>query len=63
MIEDSINKNLDYGNIKYLNEINEIGVDLEGGETKTIENKYVIHRYIIENESETNRDILKKVIE
>ena len=44
-------------------EINEIGVDEDGGETKYIENKDVIHRDITENEPETNRDTLKKLIE
>ena len=44
-------------------EINEIGVDEDGGETKYIENKDVIHRDITENEPETNQDILKNLIE
>ena len=45
-----MNNNLDDRNRKYLNEINEIGVDEEGGETKDIENQYVIHIDITENE-------------
>ena len=44
-------------------EINEIGVDEDGGETKYIENKDVIHRDITENELENIWDTLKKVIE
>ena len=63
MIKDCVYINLDDTNIKYLNDINEIGVDEERVETKYIENKGVIHIYITENEPETNRDTLKRVIE
>ena len=49
MIEDSLNKKLDDTNRKYLNEINEIGVDEWRGETKYIENEGVISRDINEN--------------
>ena len=48
---------------KYLNNINEIGVDEDWGETKDTKNEYVIHRNTNENEPENNRDTLKKVIE
>ena len=62
MIKYFVNKNLDDTKIKGLNDINYIGVDEEGGENKDIENENVIHRHITENEPETNRDTLKKVI-
>ena len=38
MIEDFVNKHLDDTNRNYLNQINYICVDEEGGETKDIEN-------------------------
>ena len=63
MIEYSVDNNLDDTNRKYLNEINEIGVDEWRGETKYIENEDVISRDITENLPETNRDTLKKVTE
>ena len=49
MMEYCLNKNLDDIKIKDLNEINDFGVDGEGGEIKYTENEYVIHRYITEN--------------
>ena len=49
MIEYSVDNNLDDTNRKYLNEINEIGVDEWRGETKYIENEGVISRDINEN--------------
>ena len=63
MIEDFVNKNPDDTNSKYFNEINHIGLDEEGGETKVIGNEDLIHRDITENEPETNWDSLKNVIE
>ena len=36
MVEDCVNKNLDYTNKKYLDNINDIGVDVEGKYTKDI---------------------------
>ena len=63
MIEYSVDNNLDDTNRKYLNEINEIGVDEWRGETKYIENEDVISRDITENLPETNRDTLKKATE
>ena len=62
MIEDGVNKNLDDKNIKYLNEINDIGVYEKGGETKDIENENVTHRDITVNEQETDQDTLIKRI-
>ena len=46
-----------------MNDINEIGVDGQEVETKDINNEYIIHRYMTENESNTNRDTLKKLME
>ena len=63
MMEDCVNKHLDDTNKIYFNEINEIGVDEDGGQTKYIGNEDVIHRYITENEPETNQYTLKKVID
>ena len=63
MMQDCVNKNLDNINRKHLNEINEIGVDVEWVETKDIENEDVIHRNITENEQETNRYTLKNTTE
>ena len=61
-MEDCVNKNLDYINRKYLNEINDIALDEEVGDY-LIENENVIHIDVTENEPETNWDTLKKVIE
>ena len=63
IMEYCLKKNLDERNSKYLNEINDIGVDGKGWETKDIEYEYVIHRDINENEQENICDTLKKVIE
>ena len=62
-MEDAENKNLDDTKNKYLNEINDIADDKEGGETKDIKNKVVIQRDITENETETNQDTFTMVIE
>ena len=62
-MEDAENKNLDDTKNKYLNEINDIADDKEGGETKDIKNKVVIQRDITENETETNHDTFTMVIE
>ena len=58
MMGDCVNKNLDDLK-KSMNDINEIGVDGQEVETKDINNEYIIHRYMTENESNTNRDTLK----
>ena len=63
-MEDFVNKNLDYNNKGYFNEVNETSIDDEGGEETTeAKNQGVIHIYIIQNETETNQDTLNKVIE
>ena len=49
MMEDCVNRNLSDKNKNLLNEINQIGLYEDGGETKYIENKDVIHRDIAEN--------------
>ena len=46
----------------YMNDINDIVVDGYEAETKDINNSDVIHRDITENEPETNRGNLKKLI-
>ena len=63
MMEDCVNKHLDDITRKYLNEINEIGVDEEGVEKYLMENEDVIYRDATKNEPETNWCILKEVIE
>ena len=60
MIEYCVNKNLDDRNRKYFNEIDDIDVDEEVGETKDIENEDLIHREITENEPETLLGYLEK---
>ena len=55
-----VNNILDNKNTKYLNKVNEIGVDEQGEENKNIENEGVIHRDT--PETETNRNTLKRVI-
>ena len=54
MMEDCVNKNLD-DRKNYMSDIHEIGVDREEEETKDINNKDAIHRYMNENEPETNQ--------
>ena len=54
MMEYCVNKDLDYTSKKCLNNINGTGVDKEGGETKDIENEYVIHIDINKNELKIN---------
>ena len=50
MMEECAKNNPDDTNKIDLNKINDIGVDEEGGEIKDIKNKYMINRYITENE-------------
>ena len=59
-MEYCVKNNLDNINRKYLNEINEIDVGEERGNTKAIRHEDVIHIDITINEPETNQDTLKK---
>ena len=64
MTKDCVNEKLDDNNEFYLNEVNKTGHDDEDiEETTGAENEGIIHRYIIENKIETNRDKWNKVIE
>ena len=60
MIGDSMNNNLNDTNREDLNEIKNICVYEWRVQTKDIENEDVIHRYITDNEPETDRNNLKK---
>ena len=60
VMEDCVNKNLDHIPRKYLNELNEIGVNKEVGIVFT-ENKYLIYREVTEIGTETNWDTFERV--
>ena len=61
MVEDCVNNNLDGITRKYLNEINEIGVN-EEGVGGYMESEDGIDREVTENEPEINWGTLKEVI-
>ena len=62
MMEDCENEELDDRNQNNINEGKTI-VDEEGNKSTDTENEEMIHRDMNENETETNKDNLDKVIE